>query len=1073
VTAETGTDNIWYEYNPKALRASEHVRFTISDVSADTAKAQTITMKGEGYVKEVATIVADTRANSTTGWYFDIDASDDTEYRVWLDMNGDGSTDAPTSGGRTLAAVDISVGTVPVDNIGNIGDAVAAVLDAIDDFDCPSTGTGTIVCTDSNFGGAVDINIGTLGASWSVANTIQGEDYVLDGTFWTFYSANNEKGFYVWYNSDSGSAVDPTPAGFDYGIEVAIVNTDSAATVAAATAAAMDANYYFNLYFDPTGYAAGDSVTITNNAVGDANDAADGNTATNFTFAIDAEGCAHGRNAGTVWRWRHSDTGSNIEVTDASFGTVAAPASYTENGTPLSTRIEIAALTPGSTTTANMFTLGMVAAPIVQGDFYHITAASANTYSLWFDLDGLGTEPTSVLHTAATYTLRVGVTSNDTENEMVDKMVTVLNNSTDFNSDFTLLQVAGISYADINTGDLLQPYQIAGTNEFNQGATTTTWNAGNIAFDNGAGRVGGWPIVQVDTLNRFIDVVNPFGSAMVNTAIGNGLVTVTPTPKIKWNLRHIAKVELNNIDTTGGSPNNIITTNTPHGLKTGDEFSILDNSTDTNDTGLIVLEVLTSLRARYGGTYTSTISDGGHIIKTTTNAASVENTRYKVELLGYNDLVRVSYAGGHAPLFLDSGVAVDDLITINGTTFLNANRGTFRVLGVDQDYIIISNPDAVEELNTIKFFNNLDSGVSWTSSSNLITGLVGDFKNLEVGDWVKKVEDTDSKYVQVSGFTESGGASTTAALAEVVTLVDAYSGTSADAVGQAFDTVNGVGEGVELRSLDDIAIYEGDGVQIGDDLFVDSITSANWFNSLNVGTYEVNAFGTTDLNKPYISIENLTGIPETNRLLSISTAGFAVQEGAANPFNSIRQVAHIAPDETNTSRKVVFLTPGNRSYKYSRTNGTAIAPIGKFDYEVGIVSGIDGYKYYTGLLRTVQRIVDGFEPDPATYPGRRAIGGIVETLPPLINSITLSINVTTNEGINLNEISANIKSGIIDYVDNLGVGEDVVLAEIIVTVMGITGVEAATMNIPSPTNERITIADNEKAHVNPNNISIA
>ena len=1073
VSSETGTDNMWYEYNPKTLRASEHVRFTISDVSVDTAKVQTVTTKAEGYVKEVSTIVADTRANTTSGWYFDIDASDNTQYRVWLDKNGDGSTDAPAAGGRALTAVDISVGTIPTDNIGNIGDAVAAVLDAIDDFDCPATGTGTIIVTDANFGGAVDINIGTLGAGWSVTNTVQGEDYILDGTFWTFYSTGNIKGFYVWYNSDSGSAPDPAPAGFDYGIEVVISSTDSADTIAAATAAAIDANYYYNQYFNPTGYISGSDVVITSNTVGDANDIADGSTATNFAFAVTTEGCAHGRAAGTVWRWRHSDTGSNIEVTDVSNGVVAGPASYSENGTPTSTRIEIASITAGTASTPNKFTLGMVAAPIVQGDFFHMTATSGNTYSLWFDLDGLGTEPTAVAHTGATYKLRVGVTSNDTENEIVDKMVTVLNNSTDFNSDFTLLQVAGISYTNINEGDLLQPHQIAGSNEFVQGNTTSTWNAGNIAFDTGSDRVGGWPIVQVDAANRFIDVVNPFGSSMVDTKVGNGLVTVTPTPKIKWNLRHIAKVELNNVDTTAGDPTNIITTNTPHGLKTGDEFSILDNSTDTNDTGLIVLEVLTSLRARYGGVYASTTADGGHILKTMTNGASVENTQYKVELLGYNDLVRISYASGHQPLFLDSGVAVDDIITISGTTFLNANRGTFRILGVDQDYVIIQNPDAVEEVNTTEFFNNLSTAVTWTSSSDAITGSIGDFKNLSTGDWVKKVEDSDDMYVQVSGFEEAGGAPTTAALAEVVRLVDAYSGTSADAIGQALDTVNGIGTGVKLRGLDDIAIYEGDGVQVGDNLFVDSITNANWFSSLNTGTYEVVAFGTTADNKPYISIENPTGTVETDRLLSVSTAGLAVQEGVANPFKSIRQVAHIVWDETNTSRKTVYLTPSNRSYKYSRTNGTAIAPIGKFDYEVGIVSGIDGYKYYTGLLRTVQRIVDGFEPDPATYPGRRAIGGIVETLPPLINSIVLSINVTTNEGINLNEISANIKSGIIDYVDSLGVGEDVVLSEIIVTVMGITGVEAATMSIPSPSNERIAVADNEKAFVDPNNISIA
>ena len=1070
VTVEAGTDNMWYEYNAKALRATEHVRFTISDVSVDAAKVQTITTIDEGHVKEVSTIVADTRTNTTAGWYFDIDAADDSKYRLWMDVVGDGLTGIPSADGRSLIAVNISGGA---DTIANVGDLVAGVLDSIDDFDCPATGTGTIICTNVDFGGAVDISMGTLGGAWSVATTVQGQDGTLDGTFWTLNNTNNLQNFYIWYNSDSGLAVDPAPAGFTYGIEVPILTTDTASAIATKTAAALNSNYYYGLYFTAA-VPSGSDITVTNATVGDADNAADGSTATNFAFAIDTEGCSHGRNAGIVWRWRHSDTGSSVTATDTLIsGAVASPVPYTENGTVLTSRIEISNITPGSASTPNEFTLGMIAAPIVQGDFYHLTAASGNTYSLWFDLNGLGAEPSSALHTGATTKLKIGVTSNDTENEMIDKMIAVLTGSIDFNSDYTLLQAAGISFTDTNEGDLLQPHEVAGSNEFNQGASLSTWNAGNIAFDTGHARVGGWPIVKVDAINRFVDVVNPFGSAMDNTAIGNGLVKVTPTPKIKWNLRHISKVALDNVDTTGGDPNNILTTVVPHGLKTGDEFSILDNSTTTNDTGLIVLDVITSKRVRYGGVYTSGTTQGGHIIKTMTNAAPVANTTYKVELLGYNDFVRISHVGGHAPLFLDSGVAVDDLVTISGSTFLNANRGTFQVLGVDQDYLIVQNPDAVDETNTIKLFNNIDNPVTWTSSSDNIVGLAGYFKNLSVGDWVKKVEDSDDKYVQVSGFTLVGGSPTSAALATIVNLVDAYSGTSASAIGQSLDTVDGINTGVILRSLDDIAIYEGDGVRVSDNLFVDSITSASWFNAVNTGTFDVIAFGTTDDNKPYVSVGNPTGTAEANRLLGVSPAGFAVQEGAQNPFKSIRQVDHITWDETNASRKVVFLTPGNRSYKYSRTNGTQISPIGKFDYEEGIVSGIDGYKYYTGLLRTVQRIVDGFEPDPTTFPGRRAIGGVVETLPPLINSIVLSINVTTNEGINLNEISANIKSGIIDYVDNLGVGEDVILAEIIVTVMGITGVEAATMSIPSPENERIPIADNEKGFIDPNNISIA
>ena len=134
---------------------------------------------------------------------------------------------------------------------------------------------------------------------------------------------------------------------------------------------------------------------------------------------------------------------------------------------------------------------------------------------------------------------------------------------------------------------------------------------------------------------------------------------------------------------------------------------------------------------------------------------------------------------------------------------------------------------------------------------------------------------------------------------------------------------------------------------------------------------------------------------------------------------------------------------------------------------------VDGYLYYTGLLRRVQRIVDGYEPDSENFPGRRAVGGAIEILPPLIKQISLSVDITTNEGVNLGDISNNIKSAIITYIKDLSVGEDVILSEIISTVMQIKGVAAVTFTNPVPSTERITIADNEKATILPENIGIA
>jgi len=176
----------------------------------------------------------------------------------------------------------------------------------------------------------------------------------------------------------------------------------------------------------------------------------------------------------------------------------------------------------------------------------------------------------------------------------------------------------------------------------------------------------------------------------------------------------------------------------------------------------------------------------------------------------------------------------------------------------------------------------------------------------------------------------------------------------------------------------------------------------------------------------------------------------------------------------NENRRQVFLTPATRAYKVSQTSGSQIVPVGKLGYSVDVTTGIDGYTYYTGLMRTVQRTVDGFEPDSITYPGRRAIGGVIESLPPLIKRVTMTLQVTTNEGVNLNDVTNDIKSAIISYINQLGVSNDVITAEVVVRVMGITGVEAVTVSSPLATTEgRIPVSDNERAFTEPNDISVA
>jgi len=1068
VVPEGGTTNVQYQYNHKDLQLSSNVRFTISDVSVDAAKVQNIATTSEGNVKEQTQIVcAADVAGSLDGKYF-ILQDNDGKVAFWYDIDNSGTTipDAIDTTGGNSEGVNRAVEITTVatgDLIGTVGTKTYTAIDTDSKFSGISDDTaGTIVVENTEYGARVLGYNGDASPGFTFSALVEGQDSLLDGNFWTFYSTDNEASFYVWYNSDAGSAVDPAPDGYDYGIEVAVSLGDTADTVASATRLALTNNEYVANYFTISG--ATNNIILTNLTVGDANDASDGSASTNFAFTITTEGAAHGRNATTVWRWRHSQIGEYVNITDRSVGTVTAPGVVSPTS-----KIEINDITRGDASTAQNFHLIMSGGTPAQADFYYMTSQSGTVFAVWFDVDGDGTLPTHIDFTSADVKIRVGITSNDFENEIVNKISDALVANTAFNNVFAAAPVAGFSFNNANIGDLLKVYNYNSA-DFDQ----SDWNAGNISFDIGDGRVSGWPIVAVNTTNNYVDVVNPFGEAMTDKAVGDGNIATSPSPIIRWNLRHVSKTEISNID-TNTSPDIIVTTTTPHYLKTGDKFTIADNYVDNDGTGYVVTSVSNSVRFHYtdAGAGAPDTYDGGSIIKTETNSVACENTRYKIEPMAYNNLVRISYVSGQAPYFLDLGVAVDDLVVISGSTFLNANRGTFRVLGVDQDYIIIENPNAIAETNTLDYFNNSSSNVTWTNSSDEITGSVGDFQNLAIGNWVKKYEDEESLYVQITDLQNDLGATVSGDAATVVQLADAYRGTSAEAQGVFFDAVTDVDTGVWLRNMDDITIYEGDCVQVGDELFIDNISHDDWFDFTNVGTREINAFGTSDDHKPYISVDNNAGIAETDRLLSVSDSGVIIHEGRNNRFKSIRQIENVVLDETNSSRRTVFLSPSNRSYKYSRTNGTKLSTIGKLGYEVGVVSGIDGYKYYTGLLRTVQRIVDGYEPDPATFPGRRAIGGVVETLPPLINSIVLSIDITTNEGINLNEISANIKSTIIDYVNNLGVGEDVILAEIIVRCMEIVGVEAATMSIPNPSNERIAIADNEKAYVEPGNISIA
>lgn len=780
-------------------------------------------------------------------------------------------------------------------------------------------------------------------------------------------------------------------------------------------------------------------------------------------FTIQDVSALYGRaGTGSVWRWQFSNSGSLISITDKLAGVVAvAPAHLQSDGLASSAGLFLQITQVGTVSNALSFNL-TVEGTLNQGDHVIFETSAGVKYALWISVDGDNTAPTSAQFAAATNKIRVNVLSSNDDNTNVSAIASALLTFGLFTGDWSLQQTLGANLNGVVPGDML----IAT-------GTLSGWAATNKTEVGGEEEWAGYPIIAVDEVLRHIDIINPNGVVMGSaTPVGAGSkVSILPSPALRWRVRHYARPRI--VQVVVVSNEATLVTNIPHQLNIGDQFIVQHNNAIPSTPGLVgddyiatVTEVVGPNTVKYDTDLS--VTDGayvGGLIKAVLN----DVTKYRVEKLGYRDLFRLQYVSGRAPMFETMGVAIDDLMIIKGNTFFANNAGTFRVLAVDDESIIFQNSGGKEQLDDLRNFNDLGQIVSWQNSSPAVTGPAGAFINVKVGDWVKKFEDEDTLYRQVISFDTND-----AATATQMVLGGTYQGSTSDGLGVAFDQEVGVNAGVSLDSTSDIVFMEGDSVRTRDKLFVSETANQAWFNVNNSGNFDIISVGTnlTDY-RPYLRVRNVKGVAEIERSIATPNSKFTIMENDDHRFSSVKRIEHVVLDEFDPLRRIVYMTPPDRIYKFTQTNKTMVTPIGKLGYPIDIVKGVDGYTYYTGLLRKVQRIIDGYEPDAQNFPGRKAVGGVIEILPPLIQRVKIALDVTTKEGVNLNEITNEIKSTIIQYVNTLGVGQDVILSDIIVRVKGIEGVEAVTFIIPDPSQERVSIADNERAFVEPRDISIA
>ena len=415
-----------------------------------------------------------------------------------------------------------------------------------------------------------------------------------------------------------------------------------------------------------------------------------------------------------------------------------------------------------------------------------------------------------------------------------------------------------------------------------------------------------------------------------------------------------------------------------------------------------------------------------------------------VESLGIRNQFKYTWLSGTSnPRFAQCGVSIDDYVMISGNTFLPENRGTFKVVAVDDTYFVVENAlggaqSAVVALTVdIKFFY----------SESTITG-----DKLNISDLTFKPSNR-GVFSVVNYGTDS------VLHAQYVTTSIANSTTQENTwYNFTITSANATIGAVYSNNTQTFIVL---GTIIGSTALRCFGTGAPLVNGVLTKTS-----GTGDATIVFSAFNNvpsasLSGLPNT----------FFVTDGSL--FSCYRKVVNFAVDPGNNESAVVYLYPATNYHKMSSSFNTSITPIQKFSFGNDVAIGTDGYRFYTGLLSKVQKVVDGYDPDPTNYPGYKAAGTQIEVVPPLTRQTNVSVVVATSGGININAISDSVKLSILNYINGLGVGQDIIISEITSAIMSVEGVASATLVIPAPTLDKIVIQDNQKAVININQITVS
>lgn len=203
---------------------------------------------------------------------------------------------------------------------------------------------------------------------------------------------------------------------------------------------------------------------------------------------------------------------------------------------------------------------------------------------------------------------------------------------------------------------------------------------------------------------------------------------------------------------------------------------------------------------------------------------------------------------------------------------------------------------------------------------------------------------------------------------------------------------------------------------------------------------------------------------DNNSFSVSSTLTFATGAlGASLPLASIiakdlvrmlYNVLAILPDDAHAGQSLISLLPAVNIEHFNASVGSVLTFQDKLEFSTDLVPGQDAYRYNTGLIAEVTKVIYGDERDNATYPGYASAGAAIDVSAPLIRRVIISLAIRARSG--AVDIKSRVQAAVAKVINSAPPGP-IAISLIVEAVQQVDGIVSVVMLSPTPTTAADTI----------------